>query len=115
MEFPAEDIERSKAFWNGLFGWEFGDPAMPDMDYRMAKVSESCGVAIFEQEERGHPNVYLDTDDIDAAMERARELGGSAEEKAPVPGHGWFARCQDSEGNAFHLWQSDESAAPASD
>jgi predicted enzyme related to lactoylglutathione lyase len=28
----------------------------------------------------------------------------------PVPGHGWFARCRDSEGNAFHLWQSDSSA-----
>ena len=36
-----------------------------------------------------------------------RELGGSAEAKSPVPTHGWFAACSDSEGNAFHLWQAD--------
>jgi predicted enzyme related to lactoylglutathione lyase len=27
------------------------------------------------------------------------------------PGHGWFAACKDSEGNAFHLWQADASAS----
>jgi predicted enzyme related to lactoylglutathione lyase len=40
-----------------------------------------------------------------------RELGGEANDKAPVPGHGWFAACKDSEGNVFHLWQQDESAS----
>jgi predicted enzyme related to lactoylglutathione lyase len=40
-----------------------------------------------------------------------RELGGEADDKAPVPGHGWFAACKDSEGNVFHLWQQDESAS----
>jgi predicted enzyme related to lactoylglutathione lyase len=29
----------------------------------------------------------------------------------PVPQMGWFAACKDSEGNAFHLWQQDPSAA----
>jgi predicted enzyme related to lactoylglutathione lyase len=29
----------------------------------------------------------------------------------PVPGYGWFAACKDTEGNAFSLWQSDESAS----
>jgi predicted enzyme related to lactoylglutathione lyase len=113
MEFPSEDTDRAAGFWNGLFGWEFGESAMPEFTYRMAKVSESSGAAIFPAEERtGFPVVYLDTDDIDAAIVRARELGGSAEEKAPVPGHGWFAACKDTEGNTFHLWQGDESAAP---
>jgi predicted enzyme related to lactoylglutathione lyase len=27
-----------------------------------------------------------------------------------VPGMGWYARAQDTEGNPFSLWQSDESA-----
>ena len=38
-----------------------------------------------------------------------RELGGDAEDKQPIPGIGWFARCKDSEGNSFSLFQSDES------
>ena len=111
MEFPAEDADRAQRFWSGLFGWSFQDSGMPDMDYRMAQASERAGAAIYPSQERpGYPNYYLDTDDIDAALGKVRELGGEANDKAPVPGHGWFAPCKDSEGNAFHLWQSDSSA-----
>jgi predicted enzyme related to lactoylglutathione lyase len=39
-----------------------------------------------------------------------KELGGSAEDKMPVPTHGWFAACKDTEGNSFSLWQGDSSA-----
>jgi predicted enzyme related to lactoylglutathione lyase len=66
---------------------------------------------VFPSNERtGHPNYYFLVDDIDASVARVRELGGHAEEKGPVPGHGWYAACRDSEGNAFHLWQGDTSA-----
>ncbi len=61
-------------------------------------------------EERGHAKYYYATDDIDASCARVRELGGTAEAKSPVPTHGWFAACIDSEGNEFQLWQSDSSA-----
>lgn len=112
VEFLSEDIERAQRFWNGLFGWNFQDSGMPGMDYRMAQVTEGSGAALYQSDERsGHPNFYFDTDDIDASLAKVRELGGSADEKSPVPTHGWFAACRDSEGNAFHLWQSDSSAA----
>ena len=84
---------------------------MPEMDYRMAQITESAGAAIYPSEDKvGHANVYHAVDDIDASLAKVRELGGSAEEKAPVPGHGWFAPCIDTEGNSFHLWQGDSSA-----
>jgi predicted enzyme related to lactoylglutathione lyase len=49
------------------------------------------------------------TDDIDATLAKVREAGGSGEEKQPIPQTGWFARCKDTEGNSFSLFQSDES------
>jgi predicted enzyme related to lactoylglutathione lyase len=111
VEFPSEDADRAQRFWGGLFGWEFEDSGMPGMDYRMARTSETSGAAVYGSEERtGHPNFYFDTDDIDASAAKVRELGGEAAEKMPVPTHGWLAACKDSEGNAFHLWQSDSSA-----
>jgi len=58
----------------------------------------------------GHLRVYFDTDDIDATIGKVRERGGKAEDKMPVQGYGWFAACSDTEGNAFSLWQSDQSA-----
>ncbi len=112
IEFVAEDADRAQRFWNGLFGWEFGDSGMPEMDYRMAQTGEGSGAAIYAGENPGHPKYYFDTGDIDASSARVRELGGSADDKTPVPGHGWFTACKDSEGNEFHLWQADASAAP---
>jgi predicted enzyme related to lactoylglutathione lyase len=111
IEFPAEDADRAQGFWQGLFGWNFQDSGMPGMDYRMSQAGGNVAAAVFPSDQRqGHPNFYFATDDIGASIGKVRELGGEADDRAAVPGHGWFARCSDSEGNAFHLWQQDESA-----
>jgi len=111
IEFPSTNVDRSVAFWGGLFGWEFGGPMMEGYDYRMARTSDTSGVAVQPSDSPGHPNFYFDTPDIDASMAKVKELGGEAGEKTPVPTHGWLSACKDSEGNAFHLWQGDPSAA----
>ncbi len=111
VEFPAEDVDRAQSFWSGLFGWEFGESQMPDLDYRMARTGENSGVAVWNSDKgTGHPSYYFDVDDIEAARAKVVELGGSAEDKTPVPGMGWFTECKDSEGNIFSLWQTDSNA-----
>jgi hypothetical protein len=109
FELPSEDTARAKRFWSGVFGWSFSD-AMPEFDYSMVKTGENQGGAVYPGDGtiRG-PIVYFDTDDIEAAIAKVRELGGKADEKNPIPGVGWFARCTDTEGNDFSLFQSDES------
>lgn len=115
FEIPAQDTGRARKFWSGVFGWKFGDSAMPEMEYFMVQTSSDQGGAIYPQQEgeRG-PIVYFDTDDIDKSIAKAREHGGSADDKQPIPHVGWFARCKDTEGNEFSLFQSDESVAPPS-
>ena len=76
-----------------------------------SSTGEDQGGAIVGGGEPGNLTVYFDTADIDASLAKVRELGGNAEDKMPVPGFGWFAACHDTEGNAFSLWQGDESAA----
>jgi predicted enzyme related to lactoylglutathione lyase len=111
FELMVKDADAAQAFWGGLFGWQFGPPMSPEMDYRMAQIDDKSGAALSATgSPKTHPNVYLATDDIDASIAKAKELGGSAEDKSPVPGHGWFAACKDPEGVEFHLWQSDASA-----
>jgi uncharacterized protein len=111
FELPAQDTARAKTFWSGVCGWEFGDSAMPEFEYYMVQTSEEQGGAVYPSQggERG-PIVYFDTDDIDASVAKVRELGGQADDKQPIPHIGWFARCTDTEGNSFSLYQSDESA-----
>ena len=62
-------------------------------------------------EDEGGTTIYFGSDDIDADLAKVRELGGDAGEKMPIPHVGWFARCKDTEGNPFSLFQTDESVA----
>jgi hypothetical protein len=111
VEIGAADADRAQGFWSGVFGYEVGPPMSPEMDYRMFRTGEDQGGAIVGGGEPGNITVYFDTDDIDASLAKVGELGGQAGDKMPVPEHGWFAACSDTEGNAFSLWQGDESAA----
>ena len=108
VEVPAEDADRAQSFYGSLLGWQMQN-VMPEFDYRMADLGDGQGAAVYPSEERGL-RVYFGVDDIDAEVARARELGGQADDKQPVPGIGWFSGCTDPEGNRFFLWQSDQSA-----
>jgi predicted enzyme related to lactoylglutathione lyase len=112
FEIPATDAGRAKAFWSGVFGWEFGDSAMPGMEYYMVQTGEGQGGAVYPTAELAGKGVvvYFDTDDIDGAIAKVREGGGSADDKMPIPQIGWSTNCTDTEGNAFSLFQYDESA-----
>ena len=112
FEVPASDPDRAAAFWGGLFGLEIGPSMSEDFVYRMFQTTPSSGGAVMGSENPGSGLVvYHATDDIDASVAKVRELGGTAEDKQPVPTHGWFASCVDTEGNKFSLWQADTTAA----
>ena len=108
IEIAAEDAGRAQGFWSGLLGWEFN--AMPgDQPYVMAS-QEDLGVGLYRDDEPGlWPYFYVD--DIERQTARVDELGGRVLSKGPVQGIGWYARCEDTEGNRFGLFQTDESAA----
>jgi uncharacterized protein len=111
IEFPAQDTDRGTKFYSQLFGWQFQDSGMPGIDYRMFQGEPGGAVYAAQSGEKG-PVVYFDTDEIDGSVSKVRELGGQAEDKQPIPGIGWFSRCQDTEGNSFSFFQSDESVPP---
>ncbi len=95
VEFPAEDVDRAQNFWSGLFGWEFGESQMPELDYRMARTGENSGVAVWNSDKgTGHPSYYFEVDDMEAARAKvvgARRLGRGQD---PGAGHGLVHRVQ---------------------
>ena len=110
VEINAADADRAQGFYSGVFGWEVGPPMAPEMDYRMFRTGDDQGGAIVGTDEKGPLRVYFDTEDIDATHRegaRARRRG-----RGQVAGAGLrlVRRLQDTEGNAFSLWQSDQSA-----
>ena len=110
FEIPASDTGRAKEFWGSLFGVEFQTYEGP-VEYHMFQNDDQTGGGVYprQQGEQGLIT-YFAVDDIDAARSKIQELGGKAEDKDSVPGMGWFARAEDTEGNSFSLWQTDENA-----
>jgi predicted enzyme related to lactoylglutathione lyase len=111
IEIPADDTEQGRAFWGGLFGWQFQAYPGP-WEYHMTQISDQGGAAItnMEPEKRGMRS-YFAVDDINAGAARVRELGGEAADAQAVPTMGWFVTCTDPHGNEFGLWQNDTTAA----
>lgn len=111
FEVPAKDSGRAKTFYGDVFGWTFNDAGM-GMDYNLTEAGGEPGGAVYTHDEMMNQIfVYFDADDIDASIAKVREAGGEAGEKSPIPTVGWYSHCKDTEGNAFGLFQSDESVA----
>jgi uncharacterized protein len=111
IEIPADDTGQSKAFWSGLFGWQFQEYPGGPGEYLMTQISDTSGGAITTMEPgKKGTRTYFGVDDINEGAARVKELGGEADDPMPVPQMGWFATCRDPHGNDFGLWQTDSSA-----
>lgn len=92
---PARDLERSGRFYSTLFDWELH---RGDQGYHINNVYPPMGL----QGGSGAPQVWIEVDDINAAVTRVRALGGTAEEPTYYDS-GWSSACTDPQGVAFHL------------
>jgi predicted enzyme related to lactoylglutathione lyase len=100
VEFPADDPQRALAFWQGVLGVEL---APRPSDAGSGWEADTGGLRLGVHERGRGPGdtaslPYFTVDDIEAAMERVREHGGSVVH----PGERW-AICRDSEGSPFAL------------
>jgi predicted enzyme related to lactoylglutathione lyase len=116
FEIPAGDVARAKAFYGGLFGWEF-PPAEGFPDCWMfltgdPETDAGGGLMARQAPEQVGLVSYFGVESVDDALARVEELGGQVVmPKQAVPEMGWLAHFLDTEGNLFAVWQSDESAA----
>jgi uncharacterized protein len=108
FELGVGDTERGRAFYEGLFGWRFeGGPSGNGFVIEAPNVpggmhGGDAGAA---------PLLFFRVDDIGAALERVRELGGEVEEmdvegdEASIARFGRFKLCRDDQGSPFGLHQ----------
>jgi uncharacterized protein len=110
IEIPYDDEDRARAFYSGVFGWEFSQmEGFEGYDlYRAGGVGGGLG----KRNEGASDAIrnYIEVDSIDDAVQKVRDLGGTiTEEKSEITGMGWFAAGTDSEGNPLALFQSSRS------
>jgi predicted enzyme related to lactoylglutathione lyase len=108
IEFPADDIERAKRFYGAVAGWEFGE--MPGMEgYWNFRTGPEAGGGLGKRGEMVGTvvRVYIDVDDLDAALAAATANGGTVvTPPTPIPGMGRFAAVNDPEGNEVGLFET---------
>jgi predicted enzyme related to lactoylglutathione lyase len=100
IEFPADDVERARAFWAAMLETEL-EPRTADEGSGWQTHGDAPAVGVHERG-RGPGDSfslpYFEVADMEAALERVSELGGSVIH----PGERW-AICKDSEGSPFAL------------
>jgi predicted enzyme related to lactoylglutathione lyase len=106
-ELVSPDVDGSTAFYSGLFGWDIAPMEGSPMPYLAIKNGETSNGGIRGPQEGEPPYwlVYFATDDLDAALARVQELGGTSLSGAMDMGPMRLAMVQDPQGAVFALYQ----------
>lgn len=112
----ADDPKRAIKFYETVFGWKFAKWDGP-MEYWMAttgddKKEPGINGGISRRGQAGMPAMNtIGVPDVDQYSKKIETGGGKVvQPKMSIPGVGWFAACQDTEGNMFGIIQMDEKA-----
>ena len=109
VELNTTDVGKAQAFYSQLFDWKTGKADMPGGQYTTIDVGEGTGGGMLAQKMPGAPSEwlpYVAVEDIEAATERARELGGKVmKDVTEVPDMGWFSIITDPTGAHLGLWK----------
>lgn len=109
IEIPSSDDAQTKAFYRELCGWEAQDiPMGPDFTYVIfgtGNVPVALS-AVGEDMKPGDVILYFHSDDLEADMARAGELGGQVLlPRQDIPGFGSLGIFMDPTGNQVAFWQ----------
>jgi uncharacterized protein len=115
LELPADDPARARKFYEGLFGWEFGEmPEYPDyLLFSFGEIGRAGGAIGRRDESAPHQlRLYIAVDSIDPLLPKVTELGGKVvEPKTEIQGQGWYAVFDDTEGNQLGLYENARESA----
>jgi predicted enzyme related to lactoylglutathione lyase len=107
IEFDVTDLERSRAYYEGLFGWRFSDFGIPSMIVFGQGDSHIGGLMQVEEvKASSSPSLWFRVEDLDTMLTKAESLGGKVfSGRSEVPGVGWSAVVDDPDGNHIGLVQ----------
>ena len=106
FEMQVKDLEAAKAFYGGLFGWEFTEV----MDgYNLIKAGDGLGGGIFQSDEPpadSPTHIYIEVADIEACLARATAAGATLDMPKHVISeeHGAIAFFRDPSGFKMGIW-----------
>ena len=115
FDIAADDAERAINFHKKVFGWKFEKWDSPAMEYWFITTGDTepginGGMGLKGSSEMPNMNT-IDVESLDATLSAVTSNGGKVvSDKSPIPGIGWFAVIEDTEGNMFGVMEEDEKA-----
>jgi predicted enzyme related to lactoylglutathione lyase len=115
FELNVKDIEKTKQFYESVFGWKIEKWEGP-LDYWLIMTGDESQPGIdggLGFEEEGLPNVVntIDIKNIDSVIEKIEKNGGEIiRPKHAIPGVGWMAYFKDVEGIITGIMEEDPNA-----
>lgn len=115
FDMEAKDVKRAIDFYKKTFGWKFEKWDGP-FDYWLIDAGEDNepGIGGGLSKSEGTVASIINTigvDSLDSTIEKITKNGGKiVNPKHVVPGVGYMASFEDTEGNQFGVMQEDESA-----
>jgi uncharacterized protein len=115
FEIPAAEPDRAAAFYGKVFGWKFDKWPGP-MEYWMVTTGKDGEVGINGGMMKKPGGITSTTNTIgvnsvDDAVAAVLKAGGkNIMPKTPIPTVGYFAYCEDTEGNMFGVMHADPNA-----
>ncbi len=112
FEISADDPEGLTKFYEETFGWKFEKWDGP-MPYWMIRTGEGAGIdgGLSQRQPETMDINTMDVDDLDAYVDMVQSNGGKIiMPKMAIPGIGWWAIFEDTEGNKLGMMQEDPNA-----
>lgn len=116
FELPVDDPERAIAFYEKVFDWKIEKWQGPTEYWLITtgtkdEVGIDGGLARRQEPETG-TEVTVSVESVDEAVAAVEANGGKVlRPKQVVPGVGWLAYCEDTEGNVFGMMEDDPAAS----
>ena len=109
FEIPATDPERAVAFYKKAFGWKIEKWPGP-MEYWLvttgAEGAPGINGGLMKKGNVANTTNTIGVESVDNAVASVTNAGGKLiMPKTPIPTVGYFAYCQDTEGNLFGVMQ----------
>lgn len=105
VEIETVDMDRSQAFYQGLFGWSFKEFMGGQMRVFGLGEEHIGGLMLVDEVNPGRsPSLWFRVANLEATMEKVKALGGDEASPAmPVPGVGFSCQAKDPDGNYVGL------------
>jgi uncharacterized protein len=111
---PADNLQRAREFYGNLFGWKINSfPGGEDYWYIDTAGADETPDGGLKKREHPQERItdYISVNSVSEFSKKIEQLGGKiCMAKTAVPQMGYFAVCQDTEGNSFGIWESNENA-----